>query len=160
MPSPILGPAARPNNLWYPKLQMSKHRIVLIEDNEADVWVLVECLDSIASNHEIIVLKDGEAALQFIEREREGSEPRPCVIVLDLNLPKYDGLEILAAIRRTPVLKHVTAIIVSTTPSPEMRRRIVELGVDFAEKPETIPGYDALAARIWQLCESTFGAAV
>ena len=138
---------------------MSKHRIVLIEDNEADVWVLVECLDSIATNHEIIVLKDGEAALQFIEAERDGREPQPCVIVLDLNLPKYDGLEILAAIRRTPVLKHVTALIVSTTPSPEMQRRIRELGVAYAEKPRTTSGYDALATLIWELCESTFGAA-
>ena len=139
---------------------MSKHRIVLIEDNEADVWLLKNCLDSIATNHEVVVLKDGEAALQFIEGEREGSETRPCVIVLDLNLPKYDGLELLAAIRRAPALKHVAALIVSTTPSPEIRRRIRELAVDFAEKPETISGYDALATRIWQLCESTFGAAV
>jgi len=138
---------------------MSKHRIVLIEDNEADVWLLKSCLDSIATNHEIVILKDGEEALQFVEAEREGVEPRPCVIVLDLNLPKYDGLELLAAIRRAPALKHVTALIVSTTPSPEMQRRIRELGVAYAEKPHTTSGYDALATRIWQLCESTFGAA-
>jgi CheY-like chemotaxis protein len=139
---------------------MSKHRIVLIEDNEADVWLLVKCLDSVATNHEILVLKDGEAALEFIEREREGREPRPCVIVLDLNLPKYDGLELLAAIRRTPALKNVTALMVSTTPSPEAQRQIRELDVAYAEKPDTTSGYDALAMRIWELCESTFGAAV
>jgi len=139
---------------------MSKHRIVLIEDNEADVWLLKNCLDSIATNHEVVVLKDGEAALEFIEGEREGSEPRPCIIVLDLNLPKYDGLELLAAIRRTPALKHVTALIVSTTPSPEVQRQIRELDVAYAEKPHTTSGYDELAMRIWQLCESTYGAAV
>jgi CheY-like chemotaxis protein len=139
---------------------MSKHRIVLIEDNEADVWLLVKCLDAVAPNHETLVLKDGEAALEFIEREREGSEPRPCIIVLDLNLPKYDGLEILAAMRRTPALKHVTALIVSTTPTPDMQRQIRELGVAYAEKPHTTSGYDALATLIWQLCESRYGAAV
>ena len=42
---------------------MSQHRIVLIEDNEADVWLLKNCLDSIATNHEIVILKDGEEAL-------------------------------------------------------------------------------------------------
>jgi CheY-like chemotaxis protein len=139
---------------------MSKHRIVLIEDNEADVWLLKNRLDSIATNHEIVILKDGEEALEFVEAEREGSEPRPCLIVLDLNLPKYDGLELLAAIRRAPALKHVAALIVSTMPSPEMQRRIRELGVAYAEKPRSISGYYALATLVWQLCESTVGAAV
>ncbi len=139
---------------------MSKHRIVLIEDNEADVWLLKSCLDSIATNHEIVILKDGEEALQFVEAEREGVEPQPCVIVLDLHLPKHDGLEILAAIRRAPALEHVIALIVSTNPSPEMQRQIRELGVAYAEKPRTISEYDSLATRVCQLCESTFGAAV
>jgi CheY-like chemotaxis protein len=138
---------------------MAKHRIVLIEDSESDVWLLQTCLESVAVNHEVIILKDGEAALQFIEAEREGIEPRPCVIVLDLHLPKHDGLEILAAIRRVPALKHVTALIVSTMPSPEVQRRIKELGVAYAEKPLTISGYDALATQVWELCESAFGAA-
>jgi CheY-like chemotaxis protein len=139
---------------------MSKHRIVLIEDNEADVWLLQSCLETVALNHEIIILKDGDAALHFIEKEREGIEPRPCVIVLDLHLPRHDGLEILAAMRQAPALEHVIALIVSTTPSPEMRRRIAGLGVAYAEKPLTISGYEALAAQVWKLCESTFGVAV
>lgn len=139
---------------------MSKHRIVLIEDNEADIWILRSCLESTATDHEIVILKDGEEALHFVEAERKGGEPRPCVIVLDLHLPKHDGLEILAAIRRVPALAHVIALIISTTPSPEMQRQIRELGVAYAEKPRTMSEYDALATHIWQLCESTFGAAV
>jgi CheY-like chemotaxis protein len=140
--------------------QVSKHRIVLIEDSDTDVWLLRECLESVASNHDLIVLKDGEAALNFIDEEREGIEPRPCVIVLDLHLPKHDGLEILAAMRRTPALEHVTALIVSTSPSPEKQRQIKELGIAYAEKPNSMEGYEALAKRVWALCESTFGVAV
>jgi chemotaxis family two-component system response regulator Rcp1 len=138
---------------------MAQHRIVLVEDSEADVWVLRKCLESVATNHELIVLKDGEAALQFIEREREGLEPRPCVIVLDLHLPKRDGLELLRAIRRAPALEHVKAMIVSTTPSPETQRQIKDLGVTYAEKPNNIEGYNTLARQVWELCESTFGVA-
>ena len=137
---------------------MTKHRIVLIEDSDADVWMLQECLKSVASDHEVIVLKDGAAALQFIEEERAGLLPRPCVIVLDLHLPHHDGLEILGAIRRTPTLEHVTALIVSAMPSPEMQRRIRELGVAYAEKPHSADEYDALAERVWKLCESTLPA--
>jgi CheY-like chemotaxis protein len=135
---------------------MAKHRIVLIEDSESDVWLLQTCLERVTANHEIIILKDGDAALQFIEAERAGIEPRPCVIVLDLHLPKHDGLAILAAIRRVPILQNVTALIVSTMPSPELRRRITELGVAYAEKPLTIAGYEALAMQVWELCESSF----
>jgi CheY-like chemotaxis protein len=138
---------------------MAQHRIVLIEDSEADVWLLQECLESLATNHEIIILKDGEAALKFVEEEREGVEPRPCVVVIDLHLPKHDGLEILAAIRRTPALDHVTALIVSTMPSPYAKRQISEYRVEYAEKPITLDGYQDLAKRIWELCESKYGAA-
>jgi CheY-like chemotaxis protein len=138
---------------------MAQHRIVLVEDSDGDVWVLRECLESVAANHELIVLKDGQAALEFIEEEREGLEPRPCLIVLDLHLPKHDGLEILAAIRRAPALEHVKALIVSTSPSPEMQRRIRELRVAYAEKPDTVEGYNTLARLVWELCESTFGVA-
>jgi chemotaxis family two-component system response regulator Rcp1 len=138
---------------------MSTHRIVLIEDSDADVWLLQECLKAVATNHELIILKDGEEALEFIERERDGVEPRPCVIVLDLHLPKHDGLELLAAIRRAPALQHVRALIISTMPSPQIQRQIQELGVAYAEKPNSLPGYAALATKVWELCESSFGVA-
>jgi CheY-like chemotaxis protein len=134
--------------------RMSKHRIVLIEDSDSDIWLLQKCLGSVATNYEIIILKDGEAALEFIEQERAGLEPRPCVIVLDLHLPGHDGLELLAAIRRVPALKHVTALIVSSFPSARVREEIRELGVAYAEKPQTLNGYEALAAQVWELCES------
>jgi CheY-like chemotaxis protein len=137
---------------------MAKHRIVLIEDNDADVWLLRECLKSVASDYEVITLKDGETALQFIEEEREDLLPRPCVIVVDLHLPHHDGLEIIGAIRRTPALEHVSTLIVSAMPSKEMQRQIRELGVAYAEKPHSADEYDALADQVWKLCESTFAA--
>jgi CheY-like chemotaxis protein len=136
---------------------MVKHRIVLIEDSESDIWLLRTCLESVATNCEFTILKNGEAALQFIEKEREGIEPKPCVIVLDLFLPDNDGLEILTAIRRAPALQHVTALILSTMPSPQTQRRIRELGVAYAEKPQTMAGYEALATQVWELCESASG---
>ena len=138
---------------------MAQHRIVLIEDSDQEIWLLNDCLESVAADHEIIILKDGDEALRFIEEERDGTEPRPCVIVLDLHLPKHDGFEILAAIRRTPALEHITAIIVSTTPSPEAQRQIREFGVDYTEKPNTLEGYQDLAKQIWELCKSKYGVA-
>jgi CheY-like chemotaxis protein len=137
---------------------MAKHRIVLIEDSESDVWLLRTCLESVATNYELIVLKDGEATLQFIKKEREDLEQRPCVIVLDLHLPDYDGLEILQEIRRAPTLEHVNALIVSAMPSPETLQLIGKLGVPYTEKPQTLAGFEALANKIWDFCQSHFGA--
>jgi CheY-like chemotaxis protein len=138
---------------------MRKHRIVLIEDSDADIWLLRECLESVATQHDLIVLQDGQAALEFIEAEREGVAPRPCIIVLDLHLPKHDGFALLAAIRRAPALKHVTALIISTALSPATKRQIEELRVAYAEKPNSLLGYEALAKQVWELCESTYGVA-
>jgi hypothetical protein len=73
---------------------MAQHRIVLLEDSEANVWLLRDCLESVVTNHGIIVLKDGEGALRFIEEEREGVEPRPGIILLDLRLPKHALLKL------------------------------------------------------------------
>jgi hypothetical protein len=64
-----------PVAVCYPA-QMNQHRIAPIEDSDADVWLLQECLESVATNHEIIIFKDGEAALRFVEEGREGVEPR------------------------------------------------------------------------------------
>ena len=134
---------------------MGQHRIVVIDDNDSDVTLLRVCLERIGTNHELIVLKDGNAALQFIEAERQSVEPRPCVIIIDLYLPKYNGLQILEAIRRTPALEHVTVLIASTNLSPDTRQQIKELGVAYAEKPYTLPQFEAFARLVWELCEST-----
>jgi len=76
-------------------------RIVVIEDNPADVDLLRYALDRQGEAYELEVLGDGEQALQFVHEHRTGKrDPEPCVIILDLHLPKYDGLEVLRAIKK------------------------------------------------------------
>src|SRR6478609_9559285 len=87
---------------------MQAARIVIIEDNEGDIQLLRLALDEQKEAYELEILKDGEEALRFVQEHRSGiREPEPCVILLDLHLPRYDGIAILHAIRGTPPLEHI-----------------------------------------------------
>jgi CheY-like chemotaxis protein len=87
--------------------------------NGALEWLrgaLAEC----GEPYELSVLPDGEAALRFVAEHRSGlREPEPCVIVLDLNLPKHDALAVLAALRSEPAPSHIKVLVVSALAVPE-----------------------------------------
>src|SRR5713226_4380169 len=75
-------------------------RILLIEDNEADVYLMRRALDDEKFRYDLTTLEDGEVALSFIRREGEYAHAKqPKVIVLDLNLPRSSGIEVLKEIR-------------------------------------------------------------
>lgn len=132
---------------------MVQRRIVLVEDNEQEIWLLQDCLRVLTPDLDISILKDGEAALRFIEEQPDQSQSTPCVFVLDVHLPKCDGLEILAAIRRTPAFEHAAILVLSGSPSPETRRQISEYGVPYMEKPISFEGYQNLAVQVRELCK-------
>ena len=103
-------------------------RILVIEDNPADIALLRYSLDYHTADYQLEVLSDGEAAVQFVQEQRKVTERVPCVIVLDWHLPKHDGTAVLNAIRREPLLAHVN-IVALTTVSPEDEKEITRLGV-------------------------------
>src|SRR5712671_5847759 len=83
-------------------------KILIVEDNPADILWLRHALDQQGEKYDLQVLLDGEAALRFVDEHRTGlREPEPCVILLDLHLPKYDGIEVLRAVKRVPALAHI-----------------------------------------------------
>src|ERR1700760_3163041 len=94
-------------------------RIAVIEDNASDVRLLRHALDELGEPYEFEVLRDGEEAMQFVEQHRLGiRKPDPCVIVLDLHLPRYDGTAVLQALRAAPSLGHIRVIVLTTQASP------------------------------------------
>ncbi len=127
--------------------------IVVVEDNPADVEWLRHALDQQEESYVLEVLSDGEAALQFIEEHRTGSRsPDPCVILVDLHLPKYDGIEVLRAIKRAPVLAHIHVVMLSSLPTPRDKSTILELGATHRLKPSTLTDCLELAREILALC--------
>jgi CheY-like chemotaxis protein len=128
-------------------------RIVLVEDNPSDALLLKLCLEGITTDVDLTILRDGEAALDFLTAERQKAEPTPCLVLMDLHLPKREGLEILADIRRAPALEHVTVLVLTALPTPHQQAAIKELGATYVEKPSSLDGYELLAAQVLGLCE-------
>jgi CheY-like chemotaxis protein len=132
-------------------------RIVVVEDNPGDVTLLRYALDQHGASYELEVLIDGEQALRFVHRHRTGElEPRPCVIVLDLYLPRYDGLAVLRAIREEPVLAHIRVVVLTTQATPDEEKQMLELGVRLSRtKPTSLEDLTALGGEILAICKES-----
>jgi CheY-like chemotaxis protein len=135
--------------------QASPARIVLIEDNPGDVMVIRIALDEQGFEYQLEVLEDGEQALRFV-REYCGSASgaAPCVLVLDLHLPKYEGFEVLRALRQEPTLSGVRVVALTGGTSPEEATRIQSFGVRlYRQKPIDLEGMLKLAKEIIEVCK-------
>jgi chemotaxis family two-component system response regulator Rcp1 len=131
-------------------------RILVIEDSRADIFLLRHALDQQDEAYELEVLRDGAEALKFIAAQREHMEPRPCVIVLDLHLPKHNGLTVLQAIKSAPALLHIHVIALSSFASPHDEAQIRALGVRrYCEKPSELDAWTGLARDILAVCRET-----
>ena len=133
---------------------ISAARILIVEDNPADVYLLRHALDQHGEEYRLEVLQDGEEAIRFIEHYRKSaSEPEPCVIILDLHLPKHDGTAVLHAIRREPVLTHVEVVALSSLAAPQDETKILDLGVRlYRTKPTELDDWILLAGLILEIC--------
>jgi chemotaxis family two-component system response regulator Rcp1 len=94
--------------------------ILLIEDNPGDVRLTREVLREGKMRNTLRVASDGEEAMAMLRREGPHSEaPRPDVILLDLNLPKKDGRQVLAEIKADPDLHRIPVVILTTSKAEE-----------------------------------------
>lgn len=113
--------------------------ILLVEDNPADVELTLNALHTVHLNNEIIVTNDGEQALDFLYRRGAHTGrlgPQPAVILLDLKMPKVDGLEVLRTIRADPELRTVAVVIFTSSREEQDILRGYELGTNaYVVKP-------------------------
>jgi len=94
--------------------------ILLVEDNPADVLLMEEALHDAGSCNNLHVVNDGEEAMDFLRGQGVyAAAPRPDLIMLDLNLPKKDGREVLKEIKEDSCLSSIPVIIISTSQSEE-----------------------------------------
>ncbi|HBO43645.1 MAG TPA: response regulator [Planctomycetaceae bacterium] len=94
--------------------------LLLIEDDPDDVWETQQTLNEAKFTNNLHVAIDGEEAMAFLRREGRYSEaPRPDLILLDLNLPKRDGREILADIQADAALSSIPVVVLTTSRAEE-----------------------------------------
>ncbi|HUA83540.1 MAG TPA: response regulator [Bryobacteraceae bacterium] len=100
-------------------------KILLVEDNEVDVWLFQEAFRALGIRHDLEIARDGELALH---RLRDGQPPD--LVLLDINMPKIDGFEVLSAIRGHPTLCLIPVIMLSSSRDQRDVRRAHELGAN------------------------------
>jgi CheY-like chemotaxis protein len=113
--------------------------ILLVEDNPNDLELTLIALEKSQLANEVIITRDGAEALDYLAcRGEYASRPagNPAVVLLDLKLPKVDGLEVLKEIRTTPQLKSVPVVMLTSSKEEQDLVRSYELGVNaYVVKP-------------------------
>lgn len=94
-----------------------RHKIIfLVEDNKADIRLIQEALKNSSVPHQVVTVRNGMDAMAYLHQEGEYADAvRPDLIVLDLNLPKKDGREVLAEIKADPNLKRIPVVVLTTS---------------------------------------------
>lgn len=111
-------------------------RLVVVEDNLPDVLLIGECLAGISVPFEIVHFEDGEQAIEGLRAAAVNEGVRPDMIVLDLNMPKVNGLQVLRAIKEEGVLSGVPVVVLTSSAAPEEREEAEQIGANrFLQKP-------------------------
>ncbi|MCF8452011.1 MAG: response regulator [Pedobacter sp.] len=96
---------------------MKPIHILLVEDNEGDILLTLDAFEEGKITNQTTVIKDGKSAIDFLE-EHAGTEKLPDLILLDVNLPKKNGHEVLTYIKTSVHLKSLPVIMLTTSSSP------------------------------------------
>ena len=122
--------------------------VLLIEDNLNDVEITKRALGQGMVKNHLTVARDGEEALDLLAR-RPGAEPLPSLILLDLNLPKISGHDVLKEIRATPRLHRIPVIVLTASTRNEDIAQAYDLGVNtFITKPVRFDDFQRVITTI------------
>ena len=124
--------------------------ILLVEDNPGDARLTIEAMREAKLRNRLHIVEDGVEAMQFLRREgRFGDAPRPDLILLDLNLPKKDGREVLAEIKSDPALKRIPVVILTTSRAEEDVLRAYDLHANcYVTKPVDLDQFMKIVKQI------------
>jgi CheY-like chemotaxis protein len=90
--------------------------ILVVDDNDDDVLLLQESLRGLATVNLLHTVRDGEEALTFLRREGQyAGAPRPSLVLLDINMPKKNGFEVLAEMKTDPLLRIIPVVMLTTS---------------------------------------------
>jgi len=114
-------------------------RILLAEDNPHDVELTLTALEEHNLANEVVVVRDGAEALDYLRQRGQYAghvHSLPVVVMLDLKMPKVDGLEVLRQMREDPILKHIPVVMITSSREEQDLVRSYQLGVNaYVVKP-------------------------
>ena len=124
--------------------------ILLVEDNKADVRLVQEALKNSSLTYEMATVRDGVAAMTYLHQQGEyAAVSRPDLVILDLNLPKKDGREVLAEIKTHPQLKRIPVVVLTTSRNEDDVHQSYELNANcFITKSRNLSELFTIVRRI------------
>jgi len=124
--------------------------ILLVEDNPGDVRLTQEALKDAKMHNDMHVAENGVEAMSFLRREgKYANAPRPDLILLDLNMPKKDGREVLAEIKADKVLKGIPVVVLTTSRSEQDILKAYDLHANcYITKPVDLDRFIAVVKSI------------
>jgi two-component system, chemotaxis family, response regulator Rcp1 len=127
--------------------------VLIVEDNDADVHLTLTALRDASIANEINVVEDGEQAMSFLKQEGSyAAAPRPDLILLDLNLPKKDGFQVLAEMKANPHLTRIPVIVVSGSAQESDISRAYDLQIAaYLVKPVNVDDYFSAIRAVKEL---------
>lgn len=129
--------------------------ILLVEDNPMDIDLTRRAFSRRRLANPLQVAHDGEEAMERIDAWERGDEPTPTLVLLDLKLPKIDGLDVLARIKSHPRFKVITVVVLTTSAEDTDVQRAYQLGANsYIVKPVSFDKFLQVAEQIelyWSL---------
>lgn len=130
------------------KLDTSYPPILLVEDNPVDIDLTLRAFARRKLANPVLVARDGEEALEYIPRWEAG-ETKPAVILLDLNMPRIDGLSVLQTLKTHPEFCKIPIVILTTSKEDRDINKAYELGVNsYIVKPVDFENFMEVAQQI------------
>ena len=128
-------------------MHVTNKPILLVEDDRVDVMTVMRALKEIHVVNPVVHVEHGEAALEYL---RDPASTRPCIILLDLNMPIMNGIEFLKEVKQDPQLRAIPVVVLTTSEEQPDKIRSFEFGVagymakpvDYRNFVETIRAVD------------------
>lgn len=143
-------PSASPSQ---PEERKQTPHILIVEDNASDVFLIRTAIKTADLQANIHVLRDGEQAIQYFEdMDRDQMLPCPSLVILDINLPRRQGGEVLEQIRKSGRSRGSVVLVVSTSDSKDDQARMIRLGANgYFHKPSEYNEFMKLGKVIKEL---------
>lgn len=130
----------------------SLKRILLVEDSPRDTELVIQALAEVHLANSVVALRDGAEALDYLFRRGAYAgcaDALPAVILLDLKMPKVDGLEVLRQIKADPTLKTIPVVVMTSSREEQDLVNSYRLGVNsYVVKPVNFPDFAAAVAQV------------
>ena len=140
-------------------MTVNRSQILVIEDSKADAILIREAIETAAIDADLHFVQDGQKATQFFDAaDADPNAPCPDLVLLDLNLPRKSGTEVLAHMRRSQACRDALVVVVSSSETPRDREAVNALGADgYFRKPSEYSEFLKLGPVAKSLLEQRAG---